>query len=109
MTPSARWAASLPLLLAACASKPPPPPPAEAPRAYVATTTPAPAPAAPAGGRKANQVMFTVNRADLAGEVLPLFEQQVGIRITWIGDARPVTLRLSHPMDWQEALSLVCQ
>src|SRR5687767_15812185 len=98
----------LALLLSACASEPPPPAPQpEAPRAYVATTTPAPAPGAPAG-RKPHQVQFTVNRADLSSEVLPLFEQQVGIRITWLGDSRPVTLRLTQPMNWEDALSLVC-
>lgn len=54
-------------------------------------------------------VMFSVRDADLATEVLPLFERQVGIRIEYDGPARKVTLPLVRPLDWELALELVCQ
>lgn len=54
-------------------------------------------------------VHFTVKDADLATEVLPLFERQAGIKALWTGDPRKVTLRLVKPIPWPDALDLVCQ
>ncbi len=95
------------LLLCACSSEekkaPPPPPPTIARPAD-------PAPAAAAPPKQAPEtVVLSVRQADLATVVLPEFERQVGVHIIWLGDPRPVTLRLTHPMDWHEALKLVCQ
>jgi hypothetical protein len=99
------------LLLTACASEeaaPPPPPAPPADQGYVGS----------ADGRvreqrssrvPAGHMLVNVTKADLSTEVLPLFEQQVGVTITWHGDPRPVTLRLSQTMPWDEILSLVCQ
>ncbi|MCO5172550.1 MAG: hypothetical protein M9894_40150 [Planctomycetes bacterium] len=98
------------LLLAACASseeQAPAPPPTEGPRDHVG--------AADGSGpaervrRRPDHVLIDVTRADLAAEVLPLFEEQVGLTILWRGDPRQLTLRLTQPVPWEEALSLVCQ
>lgn len=95
------------LLLCACSSEekaPPPPPPPP-------TTRPAdPAPPPPPAPKKAPEtVVLSVRQADLATVVLPEFERQVGVKILWLGDPRPVTLRLTQPMHWTEAMKLVCQ
>lgn len=100
------------LLLTACASEEPPPPPPSAPppdQGYIGSADGrAPEPRSstrvPAG-----HMLVNVTKADLSTEVLPLFEQQVGVTITWHGDPRPVTLRLTQTMPWDEVLSLVCQ
>jgi hypothetical protein len=97
------------LLLCACSSeeKAPPPPP---PRPTTRAADPAPAAAAPAAQKKAPEtIVLSVKQADLATMVLPEFERQVGVKILWLGDPRPVTLRLTQPMHWHEALKLVCQ
>lgn len=91
------------LLLAGCASteepaRSAPPPPVD--------DAAAPPPSPP---RRSDQVLFSVTQADLATQVLPLFEQQVGVVIRWHGDPRTVTLRLTQPLHWEEALELVCQ
>lgn len=59
--------------------------------------------------RPAGTVLFSVEDADLSGDVLPLFEQQVGVRISYVGPARTVSLRLTQPLDWEHALDLVCR
>ncbi|MCW8139628.1 MAG: hypothetical protein KIT58_12090 [Planctomycetota bacterium] len=59
--------------------------------------------------RRADHVLIDVTKADLATQVLPLFEEQVGLTIVWRGDPRQLTLRLMQPVPWEEALSLVCQ
>ncbi len=87
------------LLLPACASEEPAP----------VADAPAPVDEAPVAPRRNEQVLFSVTKADLATEVLPLFEQQVGVSIRWHGEPRALTLRLSQPVHWEEALSLVCQ
>jgi hypothetical protein len=100
---------ALVLLLAACASEEAPPPASPPPpgRAQLVTaTTPAPA---PPPAQKVGTVLFSVSRADLSSEVLPLFEQQVGVKVLWIGEPRQVSLRLTQPMPWPDALDLVCQ
>ena len=38
--------------------------------------------------------MFRVKKAPLRAEVLPKFEDQVGVKITWTGSERFVTLRM---------------
>lgn len=93
-------------LLSGCASEeqaPPPPPPTN--------TRPADPPvAAPATkAASAEMMVLKVQKADLATVVLPEFERQVNVKIIWLGDPRPVTLRLTQPVHWQEALKLVCQ
>ena len=55
------------------------------------------------------QVLFHLEDADLATEVLPLFEQQAGIKLGVQADSRPVTLRLTQPVDWEVALDLICE
>lgn len=96
------------LLLCACSSEekaPPPPPPPP-------TTRPAdPPPAAPPPSQKRapETVVLSVRQADLATVVLPEFERQVGVKVLWLGDPRAVTLRLTQPMHWTEAMKLVCQ
>ncbi len=94
--------ASLLLLLPACASSEEPPPEA-------APADAAPAPEAEVAPRRNDHVLFSVTKADLATQVLPLFEQQVGVVVRWQGEPRALTLRLSQPVHWEEALSLVCQ
>jgi hypothetical protein len=97
------------LLLCACSSeeKAPPPPP---PPASTRPVDSPPAAAAPQAQKQAPEtIVLSVRQADLATVVLPEFERQVGVRIIWLGDPRAVTLRLTHPMDWHEALKLVCQ
>jgi hypothetical protein len=54
-------------------------------------------------------VLFTVKKADLKLEVLPIFEAQAGKRIVWSGEPRKVSLRLLKPIHWEDALDLVCQ
>lgn len=61
------------------------------------------------GRRRADHILIDVAKADLATQVLPLFEEQVGLTIVWRGDPRQLTLRLTQPVPWEEALSLVCQ
>lgn len=58
---------------------------------------------------KPGMVMFRVKKAPLRKEVLPKFEQQAGVKITWTGSERLVTIRMIQPMEWREALELVCQ
>ena len=113
---------SLLVWLSGCGSSEPQPEARPAPTAAATPAQPAsrvrvsgsaPAPAAPAraaGGARlpAGHVMFTVERRPL-DEVLRIFEDQVGLRIAWRGEPRPVSLRLSQPMRWEDALSLVCQ
>lgn len=90
------------LVLPACASSDEPP--AAQPVAAAAAT-----PEVEAAPRRNQQVLFSVTKADLATQVLPLFEQQVGVVVRWLGEPRVLTLRLSQPVHWEEALSLVCQ
>lgn len=110
---------ALPLLLCltACGSSEPEPEPvaakpaqtASAPRQGVTASSPAPAARrAPSNGLPAGHVQFTVEKRPL-DEVLKIFEDQVGLRIAWRGEPRPVSLRLAQPMRWEDALSLVCQ
>lgn len=95
------------VLLAGCASEQP------APRPRVAPAAPTAAAARPLDGRSsrvpAGHMLVNVTKADLSTQVLPLFQQQVGITIIWTGDPRLVTLRLSQTIPWNEALSLICQ
>lgn len=103
-------------LLAGCSSAEPEPSkpaaPAQAARpAGVTASSPAaaaPAPAPRSRGLPAEHVMFTVERRPL-DEVLLIFESQVGIKVTWKGEPRPISLRLTQPTPWQDALGLVCQ
>jgi hypothetical protein len=55
------------------------------------------------------EVKFTFKKAKLRKQVLPEFERQAGVRITWDGPERKVSLRLTRPVPWPEALHLVCQ
>jgi hypothetical protein len=54
-------------------------------------------------------VSFAFRGADLATEVLPTFQEQAGVTILWNGENRSLTLRLTDPLPWNEALELVCQ
>ncbi|MGE0712238.1 MAG: hypothetical protein AB7N76_32545 [Planctomycetota bacterium] len=63
--------------------------------------------AAPARGP--GEVFLNVEDADLSTDVLPLIDQQVGVHVRYQGPARKVTLRLTQPLDWEEALKLVAQ
>jgi hypothetical protein len=99
------------LSLGACASEeppPPPPPPPAPPRLYVGSSGQAPAPSE-SERRRAGTMLFTVKDADLSSDVLPLFQQQANVAITWIGEPRKISLRLTQPMPWEDALDLVCQ
>lgn len=99
------------LLLTACATEeaaPPPPPPPPPDQGYVGSAD-GRAPEQRSSRVPAGHMLVNVTKADLSTEVLPLFEQQVGVTITWHGDPRPVTLRLTQTMPWDEILSLVCQ
>lgn len=58
---------------------------------------------------KPGMVLFRASKASLRGEILPKFEEQAGVRITWTGSERLVSIRMIHPMEWREALELVCQ
>jgi hypothetical protein len=53
-------------------------------------------------------VLFTVKNASL-NAVLPKFEEQIGVRIHWRGSDRKLSLRLTRPTPWKDALDLVCQ
>lgn len=55
------------------------------------------------------EVYFKFDEADLTTDVLPLFQSQVGLRIRYRGPARAVTLRLTAPMRWEQALDLVAR
>lgn len=103
--------AAVVLLLVGCGSSEPPPEKEPAPaRQAPPAPAPAPAPTPTAGTRpRVPHVHFVVKDADLATEVLPLFEQQAGIKALWTGDPRKVTLRLVNPIPWPDALDLVCQ
>src|SRR5690606_37216299 len=89
------------LALGGCAAEEPAPAPEP-----VAADMDAPAPVA---HRRNEQVLFSVTGADLATQVLPPFEQQVGVVVRWQGGPRTLTLRLAQPVRWEEALNLVCQ
>lgn len=54
-------------------------------------------------------VAFAFEDADLETHVLPLFERQAGVVILWEGEPRTLSLRLTNPTPWQNALDLVCQ
>jgi hypothetical protein len=56
-----------------------------------------------------DQVYLNIRNADLSTDVLPLFERQLGLRVRYEGVARKVTLRLSRPIPWREALKLVAR
>ncbi|HBP19441.1 MAG TPA: hypothetical protein DEA08_16835, partial [Planctomycetes bacterium] len=55
------------------------------------------------------EVFFRFDEADLTTEVLPLIRQQVGLRVRYRGPARAVTLRLTAPMHWEQALELIAR
>lgn len=59
--------------------------------------------------RGAGEVYFKFDEADLTTEVLPLLNRQVGLRVRYRGPARAVTLRLTAPMHWKQALDLIAR
>jgi len=54
-------------------------------------------------------IQLQVRDADLATEVLPLFEQEVGVSIRWSGPPKSITLSMQSPIAWQEALDMLKQ
>lgn len=58
---------------------------------------------------KVRTVQFKVKRVGLRAVVLPLFEEQAGVKIKWNGEERQLSLRLTSPMPWRDALDLVCR
>ena len=58
---------------------------------------------------KVRTVKFKVKNVGLREVVLPLFEKQAGVKIKWNGEERQLSLRLTNPMPWRDALNLVCQ
>ena len=54
-------------------------------------------------------VAFAFRGADLETQVLPAFADQAGVQIIWQGEPRSLTLRLTQPTPWPDALDLVCQ
>ena len=58
---------------------------------------------------KEGYMLFTVEEADLQQVVLPIFAAQVGKEISWRGDPRKVSLRLTQPVHWLGVLDLVCR
>jgi hypothetical protein len=52
-------------------------------------------------------VRFSFKDADLATEVLPVLERQVGARISYEGPAKKLTIMFHQPAPWNEALFLV--
>jgi len=104
----------LPALLLGCSSEQPtpaaaPPPPTDVAPAPPQVTATGADDRPRARRTPPDHVAFRFEQADLATEVLPAFDRQVGVRITWAGDPRQVTLRLTQPMLWTDALELVCQ
>lgn len=121
-----------------CASPAPAPPsdPAPPPTVQAPSSTPAPTPPAssatarppnephvaardrgPTRERKraaepavpAGHVCLRVRNADLASEVLPLFERQAGVKLMYRGEDARLTLQMRDPVPWREGLDLVCQ
>jgi hypothetical protein len=58
---------------------------------------------------KPGEVLFHLENADLSTVVLPLLEEQAGIKLGLQTKSRPVTLRLVQPIHWEAALDLVCR
>jgi hypothetical protein len=58
---------------------------------------------------KPGEVLFHLEDADLSSVVLPLLEEQAGIKLGLQTKSRPVTLRLVQPVHWETALELVCR
>lgn len=55
------------------------------------------------------EVYFKFDEADLTTDVLPTLQDQAGIRVRYRGPARAVTLRLTAPMHWEQALNLIAR
>lgn len=54
-------------------------------------------------------ILLRVKDADLKTHVLPVFLEQVGVRILYEGSPRKLTLKLNAPIGWEEGLDLVAQ
>lgn len=59
--------------------------------------------------RQRGEVLINVQDADLTTVVLPLFYEQAGVSIRYRGAPKKLTLRLVHPVAWEDALEIVCQ
>jgi predicted small lipoprotein YifL len=49
------------------------------------------------------------NKADLKSQVLPAIEAQAGVKITWLGSRRQITLPLKRSLPFAEAMDLICR
>jgi len=54
-------------------------------------------------------VLFRFEGADLDTEVLPRLREQAGVELEWDGGPREVTLRLTEPVEWEDAVDLLCR
>lgn len=96
-------------------------PPPDAPVSAVAEPDPVDAPSvqpdappAPQSEPKARHlrpghVQLRVRDADLARRVLPLFQEQAGVDITYDGPPQSITLLMQQPMPWRAALDLLLE
>lgn len=62
----------------------------------------------PAAKRRGGQVLFSVRNKDI-NDVLEIIEKQVGVKVTYRGLPKRLSLRLTQPVTWEAALDLVQQ